>query len=102
MKLLHAADLHLDSAFAGLSDREAALCREESRTTVRRLVDWGNDHGADVMLLAGDLFDSDRLYSQTAQTLALATMIFTPPAAAMTPWPGRKMCIFSPPRRPGR
>ncbi len=72
MKLLHAADLHLDSAFAGLSDREAALCREESRTTVRRLVDWGNDHGADVMLLAGDLFDSDRLYSQTAQTLALA------------------------------
>ena len=36
MKLLHAADLHLDSAFAGLSDREAALCREESRTRPER------------------------------------------------------------------
>lgn len=72
MKVLHAADLHLDSAFAGLSGRESALCREESRATVRRLVDWGNDHGAEVLLLAGDLFDSDRLYSQTAQTLALA------------------------------
>lgn len=72
MKLLHAADLHLDSPFAGLDDRQAALLRQESRDTLGRLVDWANDHAADVMLLAGDLFDSDRLYSQTARTLALA------------------------------
>ena len=72
MKLLHAADLHLDSAFAGLPEEKAALCRQESRDILRRMVDWANDHEADVMLLAGDLFDSDRLYSQTAQTLALA------------------------------
>lgn len=72
MKLLHAADLHLDSPFAGLDDRQAALLRQESRDTLGRLVDWANDHAADVMLLTGDLFDSDRLYSQTARTLALA------------------------------
>ena len=72
MRVLHAADLHLDSAFAGLSDSEAALFRRESRDTLRRMVDFANDHGADVMLLAGDLFDSDRLYSQTGQTLAAA------------------------------
>ena len=72
MKLLHAADLHLDSPFAGLDDRQAALLRQESRDTLGRLVDWANDRAADVMLLAGDLFDSDRLYSQTARTLALA------------------------------
>ena len=71
MKLLHAADLHLDSAFAGLPEEKAALCRQESRDILRRLVDWANDHAADVMLLAGDLFDSDRLYSQTARTLAM-------------------------------
>ena len=71
MKLLHAADLHLDSAFAGLPEEKAALCRQESRDILRRMVDWANDHEADVMLLAGDLFDSDRLYSQTARTLAL-------------------------------
>ena len=76
MKLLHAADLHLDSAFAGLPEEKAALCRQESRDILRRMVDWANDHEADVMLLAGDLFDSDRLYSQTARTLALTLRRF--------------------------
>lgn len=72
MRVLHAADLHMDSAFTGLSDGQAARFRQESRDTLRRMVDYANDHGADVMLLAGDLFDSDRLYSQTSQTLAAA------------------------------
>ena len=111
MRILHAADLHLDSAFAGLADEKAALFRQESRDTLRRMVDWGNDHAADVMLLAGDLFDSDSLFSQTARWLLRwrafgarcfwrpATMIFMPPAAATTLWIGRKTCIFSLPAR---
>ena len=76
MRIRHAADLHLDSAFAGLGDEKAALFRQESRDTLRRMVDWGNDHAADVMLLAGDLFDSESLFSQTARTLALALARF--------------------------
>ena len=44
MKLLHAADLHLDSAFAGLPEEKAALCRQESRDILRRMVDWANGH----------------------------------------------------------
>ena len=70
MRILHAADLHLDSAFAGLAEEKAALLRQESRDILRRMVDWANDHAVDVMLLSGDLFDSDRMYSQTARTLA--------------------------------
>ena len=62
MRILHAADLHLDSAFAGLGDEKAALFRQESRDTLRRMVDWGNDHAADVMLLAGDLFEIGRAH----------------------------------------
>ena len=38
MRILHAADLHLDSAFAGLDDEKAALFRQESRDTLRRMV----------------------------------------------------------------
>ena len=76
MRILHAADLHLDSAFAGLGDEKAALFRQESRDTLRRMVDWANDHAVDVMLLSGDLFDSDRMYSQTARTLAQALARF--------------------------
>lgn len=40
------------------------------------MVDWANDHAVDVMLLSGDLFDSDRMYSQTARTLAQALARF--------------------------
>lgn len=76
MRILHAADLHLDSAFAGLAEEKAALFRQESRDILRRMVDWANDHAVDVMLLSGDLFDSDRMYSQTARTLAQALARF--------------------------
>ena len=76
MRILHAADLHLDSAFAGLAEEKAALLRQESRDILRRMVDWANDHAVDVMLLSGDLFDSDRMYSQTARTLAQALALF--------------------------
>ena len=76
MRILHAADLHLDSAFAGLAEEKAALLRQESRDILRRMVDWANDHAVDVMLLSGDLFDSDRMYSQTARTLVQALARF--------------------------
>ena len=76
MRILHAADLHLDSAFAGLAEEKAALLRQESRDILRRMVDWANDHAVDVMLLSGDLFDSDRMYSQTARPLAQALARF--------------------------
>ena len=72
-KVLHAADFHLDSAFRSLPEEQG---RMESRRSPERLVDWANDHGARLMLLAGDLFDSDRLYSQTAQMLAQALARF--------------------------
>ena len=72
MKLLHASDLHLDSPFQRLSMEQAMQRRRELRELPGRLVDWANDHGAQLMLLAGDLFDSDRLFSQPAQMLAQA------------------------------
>lgn len=75
-KVLHAADFHLDSAFRSLPEEQARLRRQESRELPGRLVDWANDHGAQLMLLAGDLFDSDRLFSQTAQMLVQALSRF--------------------------
>ena len=76
MRILHAADLHLDSAFAGLAEEKAALLRQESRDILRRLGGWATDHAVDVLLLSVDLFDSDRMYSQTARTLAQALARF--------------------------
>ena len=74
--ILHAADFHLDSAFGSLKENQAIQRRKESRETVERVVDYGNDHGAKLRLLAGDLFDSDAVYAQTADELAEALKTF--------------------------
>ncbi len=77
VKILHAADFHLDSAFVALSEEQARQRRQESRETVERMVDYANDHGAQLMLLAGDLFDGDSVYSQTGEMLCEALGRFT-------------------------
>ena len=72
VRLLHAGDFHLDSAFAALTPEQSRLRRTESRRTPERLVEWANDHGVQLLLLAGDLFDSASLYGDTAPLLAQA------------------------------
>ena len=70
LKLLHAADLHLDSPFAGLSPERAAQRRAEQRQLVRTLADLASREQVDLVLLSGDLFDSGRIYRDTARELA--------------------------------
>lgn len=70
LKLLHAADLHLDSPFAGLSPEQAALRRAEQRTLLDRLADLANEEQVDLVLLAGDLLDGERVYRETVDALA--------------------------------
>ena len=76
VRILHAADFHLDSAFTGLNEQQARQRRQESRDLTRRMVEYANDHGVQLMLLAGDLFDSDSIYGQTAEKLAAALAEF--------------------------
>lgn len=62
MKIVHAADLHLDSPLRGLSAYEGAPV-EEIRGATRRacenLVDLCVEEGAALLLIAGDLYDGD-------------------------------------------
>ena len=67
LKLIHAADLHLDSPFAGLSPERAAQRRQEQRQLVRNLADLAAQEQVDLVLLSGDLFDSGRIYRDTAR-----------------------------------
>lgn len=76
VKILHAADFHLDSAYGALGEEQARQRRQESRELVRQMVDYANDQGVQVMLLSGDLFDSDDIFSQTGEDLALALSRF--------------------------
>ena len=70
MKILHAADLHLDSPFHRLSAQQAAQRRGELRQIPTRLAALAREEGADLVLLPGDLFDGERVYPETVRALA--------------------------------
>ena len=69
---IHAADFHLDSAFAALPAGRAVERRRESRELAFRLADYVNRRGVALVLLAGDLFDSAAPYRETGEALAEA------------------------------
>lgn len=69
MKLIHAADLHLDSPFDALPEAQAAQRRAEQRQLLQRIVDLCRIEQAELLLLAGDLLDSGRAYYETTVLL---------------------------------
>ena len=69
IKLIHAADLHLDSPFEALSASKAAARREEQRVLLSSLSELAHRESADLMLLSGDLFDSANTYYETGEEL---------------------------------
>ncbi len=72
LKILHAADLHLDSPFEGLSAGKAAIRRKEQRELLARLADLAVTEQVDLVLLAGDLLDSANTYYETGEELIRA------------------------------
>lgn len=59
MKIIHCADIHLDSALnANLGKEKADIRRQELVSTFQRLIQYGRDETVDAILIAGDLFDT--------------------------------------------
>ena len=69
MRILHAADLHLDSAFAALPAEKARQRRREIRALPDRLAALVKEEQIDLVLLPGDLFDSERVFPETLDQL---------------------------------
>ena len=61
VRFLHLADVHLDTAFEGRSAALRDHLRDALRTAFERAVDCAIDEDVHAVLLAGDLFDDDRL-----------------------------------------
>lgn len=72
IKLLHAADLHLDSPFEGLGESKAAVRRTEQRQLLYRIAQLAHNEKVHLVLLAGDLLDSDSAYAETGEELVKA------------------------------
>ena len=66
MKIIHTADLHLDSKMtANLSKEKAKIRKAELLNTFVRMVDYADKNGVEAILIAGDLFDT-KVVSATA------------------------------------
>lgn len=72
LKLLHAADFHLDSPFRALPPREAQERRAGQRRVLEALRDLARERHVDLVLLPGDLFDSQQVYPETLEALTRA------------------------------
>lgn len=67
MKILHTADIHLDSAFCASSPSEAAARRERQRDVLRKIFSVAKSENCDIMLIAGDLFDTSFVTPETRE-----------------------------------
>ena len=72
MRIIHAADFHLDSPFDALSPEQAVQRRAEQRQILDRLVELARSTRAEAVLLSGDLLDGDRVYQETVEALSRA------------------------------
>ncbi len=59
LKILHSADWHLDSPFAGFSESQRELLKQEQQKIPGKIADLCRREDCDMVLLAGDLFDCD-------------------------------------------
>ena len=78
MKIIHCADLHLDSKLtSNLSKEQARERKNEILRTFTRMVDYAENNEVRAILIAGDLFDT-RTISATARNLVRDTIIAHP------------------------
>lgn len=58
-RFLHSSDLHLGKRFGNLAEGLRGRLREARHGSIERLAARGREHGAEVVLLAGDTFDTE-------------------------------------------
>ena len=99
LRIIHAADFHLDSPFASLGEDKAVLRRREQRSLLTALAEAAGD--ADLVLLAGDLLDSGVCHAETLEAMedflgSLSCPVFIAPGnhdhySPESPWQRMKL-----------
>ena len=68
MKIIHTADIHLDSPLVGVKD--SRLRRHELLVALLNLSEYADNNGVSAIIVAGDLFDDSFTTSQTVESVA--------------------------------
>lgn len=69
IKILHSADWHLDAPISGHSPEQADFLRRELKKIPQQIVRLAKAESCDLMLLAGDLFDSTSVSAETLRNV---------------------------------
>ena len=69
VKIIHTADIHLDSPFSLLDVQKSQMRKNELRETFSAIVKLAESEKADIMTIAGDLFDSGFVTKETTELL---------------------------------
>jgi len=89
LKILHTGDIHLDSPFARLDPRRAEIRREEVRAAFCAMMAYARTNGVDLVLIAGDVFESGFV---TRETLTLLIREFSSLSCPVVIAPGNHDC----------
>ena len=69
MKVLHFADLHLDTAFGWAPPAVASGQRQGIRAALRRICAVAREEHVDVVTCGGDLYEQERYTADTAEII---------------------------------
>ena len=70
MRLIHCADIHLDSKLnANLSSDKARERKQEILNTFVRMIDYAAGNSVDAVLICGDLFDTGNISALSRNTV---------------------------------
>lgn len=68
MKLIHCADLHLDSKMESIMPTDLAKIRKvEILDTFRRMIDYAYINNISIIMISGDMFDSSKIQLKTKE-----------------------------------
>ena len=65
MRIIHCADLHLDSKIEGLPTEKSRIRREEILHSFERMCDYAAEHNVAAIIIAGDMFDTAKVTART-------------------------------------
>ena len=69
IRILHCGDLHLDSPFSSLTHEKSEMRCRELRETFTYMMNYAMSENIDLVLIAGDLFDSGFVFRDTLSLL---------------------------------
>lgn len=65
VKIVHTADLHFDTPFNEVDDKQRAINKEELKEVFKNIINFCKEKQVDILLLAGDIFDNLTLSGET-------------------------------------